>query len=159
MIFVTVGSQKFQFDRLIKWLDELIERKLIEEEVFAQIGYSEYIPQNFNYKRFLNQEEFKNKMESSTLIITHAGTGAIIKALKMEKKIIAVPRDKKYGEHVDNHQYEISDSFVKSGYILEAKDFDEMIHSIKNLDSFYPKKYISNTTKYIDYISNYIEEI
>ena len=33
MIFVTVGSQKFQFNRLLKKIDELIENKVINEEV------------------------------------------------------------------------------------------------------------------------------
>ena len=31
MIFVTVGSQKFQFNRLLKKIDELIENKVINE--------------------------------------------------------------------------------------------------------------------------------
>ena len=29
MIFVTLGSQKFQFDRLLQKLDELVERGVI----------------------------------------------------------------------------------------------------------------------------------
>ncbi len=38
MIFVTLGSQKFQFDRLLQKLDELVERGVITEEITAQIG-------------------------------------------------------------------------------------------------------------------------
>ena len=41
MIFITLGSQKFQFNRLLKTVDELVERGIIKEEVFAQIGYSD----------------------------------------------------------------------------------------------------------------------
>ena len=40
MIFITLGSQKFQFNRLLKTVDELVERGIIKEEVFAQIGFS-----------------------------------------------------------------------------------------------------------------------
>ena len=40
MIFVTVGSQKFPFDRLIKKVDEMIRENLIEEEVIIQTGTS-----------------------------------------------------------------------------------------------------------------------
>ena len=46
MIFITVGSQKFQFNRLLEQIDLLIENKIIKEEVFAQIGSSDYIPKN-----------------------------------------------------------------------------------------------------------------
>ena len=45
MIFVTLGSQKFQFDRLLRKIDELIDIGVITDEVFAQIGASTYIPQ------------------------------------------------------------------------------------------------------------------
>ena len=39
-IFITLGSQKFQFNRLLKAVDELCERGTIEAaDVFAQIGY------------------------------------------------------------------------------------------------------------------------
>ena len=42
MIFITLGSQKFQFDRLLKEVDRLIADGVIQEKVFAQIGASEY---------------------------------------------------------------------------------------------------------------------
>ena len=42
MIFITLGSQKFQFNRLLKAVDDLIEHKKIQDEVFAQTGYSDY---------------------------------------------------------------------------------------------------------------------
>lgn len=35
MIFITLGSQKFQFNRLLKAIDKLIEQGKIKEEVFA----------------------------------------------------------------------------------------------------------------------------
>ncbi len=47
MIFITLGSQKFQFNRLLKKIDNLIEIGVIQEEVFAQIGYSNYKPKNY----------------------------------------------------------------------------------------------------------------
>ena len=40
-IFITLGSQKFQFNRLLKAVDELCENQIVDaEDVFAQIGYS-----------------------------------------------------------------------------------------------------------------------
>lgn len=51
MIFVTLGSQKFQFDRLLKKLDELVEDGVIREEITAQIGASTYLPKHFPYVR------------------------------------------------------------------------------------------------------------
>lgn len=101
-IFITLGSQKFQFNRLLKAVDELCEKGTVDaEDVFAQIGYSDYLPKNFSYKKFLDRDEFSNEMEKANIVITHGGTGAIIGAVKRGKKVIAVPRLAKYGEHVD----------------------------------------------------------
>lgn len=49
MIFITLGSQKFQFNRLLKAVDELVAAGKIKDEVFAQIGYSDYKPMNYKY--------------------------------------------------------------------------------------------------------------
>ena len=61
MIFITLGSQKFQFNRLLQAVDELIEKGVIADEVFAQIGYSDYEPKYFEYKQFLDREEFEDQ--------------------------------------------------------------------------------------------------
>ena len=63
---------KFQFDRLLKEIDRLIEEKqLNSEEVFAQIGYSTYEPCHYSYQKFLNKEEFLNSIDKSEIIVTH----------------------------------------------------------------------------------------
>ena len=104
MIFVTVGSQKFQFNRLLKKIDELVEDGTIKEKVFAQVGVSDYKPKYYEYVDFMTQEEFNNKIDKADVVITHAGTGVIVNSVKKCKKVIGVPRLSKYGEHVDDHQ-------------------------------------------------------
>ena len=64
MIFVTLGSQKFQFNRILKEIDYLIEKNVIQEKVFAQIGASTYSPKLYEYKNFLNQNEFNTPIIS-----------------------------------------------------------------------------------------------
>ena len=122
MIFVTLGSQKFQFDRLLQAVDEL----KTDEEIFAQIGYSNYEPQNYEYKKFLDRDEFENVMDKADIVITHGGTGAIIGAVKKGKKVIAVPRLKKYGEHVDDHQLQLVEQFKDLNLICACKNVDKL---------------------------------
>ena len=83
MIFVAVGTQKFQLNRLLREIDELVKRGEISEEVFAQTGYSEYEPRNYNYKPFLDRDEFVKAIVESNLLITHSGVGTIITGLKL----------------------------------------------------------------------------
>ena len=73
MVFVAVGTQKFPFNRLLKAVDELIEQGRLEEEVFAQVGHSDYVPRNYAYKDFLSKEEFQSCIERCDLLITHSG--------------------------------------------------------------------------------------
>lgn len=156
MIFVTLGSQKFQFNRLLKEIDRLIEENKIIEEVFAQTGYSDYVPKNYKYKSFLDRNEFKDIMEKANKVITHGGTGAIVGAVKQGKKVIAVPRLEKYGEHVDDHQLQIIEEFKKMNFIKSANKIDELSEIISNIDRCEFYKYESNTKVIIDSIESFI---
>ena len=88
MILVITGTQKFQFDRLLRAVDDLIDRGVIQEEVFAQTGSSHYVPQNFKGQAYLSKEDLLSYMKQSDIIITHGGTASILDAVRMEKKVI-----------------------------------------------------------------------
>ena len=153
MIFVTLGSQKFQFNRLLKAVDEIDT----DEEIFAQIGYSDYKPQNYAYKGFLDREEYAKVMVLSDIVITHGGTGAIISAVKKGKKVIAVPRLKKYGEHVDDHQIQLVNQFTDLNLICPCVDCDiqKALNTVKK--STYAS-YQSNTARIIRSLEEFINE-
>lgn len=159
MIFVTVGSQKFQFNRLLKEVDELIETGKIKDEVFAQIGVSDYKPKNYKYKEFITQEEFNDYLNKADIIITHAGTGVIVNAIKKEKKVIGVPRLAKYGEHVDDHQIQLIKEFTDMNLIEACKDIKYLEQRIKNIKNKNFKKYKSNNDRFVQNIKEYIKEM
>ena len=156
MILITLESQKFQFNRLLIEIDRLVEEKKINEEVFAQIGYSDYRPKNYKYKEFLDRDEFAEIMSRCNKVITHGGTGAIVGAVKRGKKVIAVPRLAKYGEHVDDHQLQIIEQFTEMNFILGVKEVDEIENKLMNLDEECFKDYVSNTENIIKSIENYL---
>lgn len=157
MIFVTLGSQKFQFDRLLKKIDELIDKGIINDEVFAQIGASTYIPQKYKYTRFMDREEFSQYIENASLIVTHGGTGVIIGAVKKGKKVIAVPRLAKFGEHVDDHQLQLLHQFDDLGIICSCFDVDKLDESLKEVHNNVYKPYVSNTQSIIDSIEEFLD--
>lgn len=152
MIFVTLGSQKFQFDRLLKALDQLVKAGDITDEIFAQIGYSEYEPKYFSFSRFVDREEYGKCMDGSDIVITHGGTGAIVGAVKKGKKVIAVPRSKDYGEHVDNHQFQITGTFAERNMICMCTDCSKLSAVIKEAREKTFEPYVSNTETIINSI-------
>ena len=156
MIFVTLGSQKFQFDRLLIELDRLVEKEVLTEPIFAQIGYSTYQPQQYEYQKFLDHQVFNQKLNQCDLLITHGGSGAIVNALKMKKKVIAVPRLVKFNEHVDNHQEEIVDLFKNLNYIEAVYDIQNLGPAVSKtvMESF--EYFQSNSEAVIDEIEAFI---
>ena len=156
MIFVTLGSKKFQFNRLLMELDKLVEEKKISNDIFAQIGYSDYKPKNYEFKEFLDREQFAEIMERCEIVITHGGTGAIVGAVKREKKVIAVPRLAKFGEHVDDHQLQIIDQFTDMNFIVGVKETNEIYEALEQLKTIEFKKYISNTENIIKSIEEFL---
>lgn len=158
MIFVTLGSQKFQFNRMLVEIDKLIEKGKITDEVFAQIGASDYKPRKFKYKDFLTQDEFKDYMKNANLVITHAGTGAIVTALKNDKVVIAIPRLAKYGEHVDNHQIQLIDEFKELNFIEPVYEIEQLANALEVVKKNRYNKYVSNTKNIINDIEKFIEE-
>ena len=156
MIFVTLGTQKFQFNRLLKMIDQLIEEGVITERVFAQIGYSDYRPSNFNYENFLSREEFLLYMDECNKVITHGGTGAIISALKNGKKVIAMARMAEFGEHVDDHQVQIVEQFNELNLLLGVSSYEEMKNSLQEISFVDFRQYQSNTKVILNSLESFI---
>lgn len=120
MIFVTVGSRGYQFDRLFEKLDSLYEDGTLTEKMFAQVGMSEYKPKHYDYKDFITPEEFVQKIEEADIVVSHGASGSIMKALNAGKKVIAVTRLEKYNEHINDHQIQNNEAFSSNGYVLMA---------------------------------------
>ena len=106
----------------------------------------------------LTMEEFDTLMKKCDLLITHGGVGSIITGLKCNKRVIAVPRLAKYGEHVNDHQKQIIEKFSDNANIIGVEDLDDLGEALKKVKKFKPKKYKSNTNNMISLIEKIIDE-
>ena len=159
MIFVTVGTQKFKFDRLLRIVDEFIENGVICEKVFAQIGTCSYIPKNYEYVKFLSPEEYDKCLKDCSYVIAHAGVGSIHSALKLNKKILVVPRISKYNEHIDDHQCEIARKYGELGLCVVANGEDDFKLALDAIPKFISKRFSfidSNDSKILIDIDKYL---
>lgn len=135
LIFVTVGSRNYPFNRLFEKLDELFDRGILKEEMFAQIGTSTYCPKNYEYKDFISQEEFLEYVKKADIVVSHGASGSIMKALNAGKKVIAVTRLEKYGEHINDHQIQNNEAFSSNGYVLMADlELDDLGECFKKIN-------------------------
>ena len=134
MIFVTVGTHEQPFDRLLRKIDELVENKVLNEKVFVQIGYTNYRPKRFSYETLLTFKEMNNFAKEAKVVITHGGPGSTILASSYGKIPIVVPRQKKYGEHVDNHQVLFSKRLEEKKKVIAVYEMDDLAEKIINYD-------------------------
>lgn len=156
MIFVTVGTHDQGFERLVRKIDELVEEKKIKEKVIVQTGYTEYKPRKCKWFKFVSPGEFEKMCEKSDLIITHAGVGSIMTCLKLGKTAIVVPRLKKFNEHRDDHQLQITKELEKQGKILAVYDIDSLEKIISKSITWKPKR-LSKENKILSIVENYLE--
>lgn len=135
MIFVTVGAQ-MPFDRLVKTVDQWA-REHGRNDVFAQIGSTDYRPTNMQWTPFLSTDEFKQRYEAAKVIVAHAGTGSIITALQMGKPILIMPRRANLRETRNDHQVATSEQFRRFESVVVALDEKELITRLEGVDNLH----------------------
>lgn len=161
MIFVTVGTHEQQFNRLIKKIDQLKKDGHIKDDVFIQTGFSDYIPESCDWKKFLSYEEMIQKIKDAKIVITHGGPSSFILPLQYGKTPIVVPRMKKYDEHVNDHQVEFCRKYNSlNNNIIVVVNVDELN---SELFSIVVKKTLinsnSNTLIFCKRLSKVLEEV
>lgn len=104
-LFVTVGTHEQPFDRLMRAIDSLVDDdgEVHGLAVFCQYGYSTYVPRVAS-SAMLNASEFHEHMNNATVIVSHGGPGSIMPGLNGGHRMVLVPRQRRFGEHVDDHQ-------------------------------------------------------
>lgn len=158
MIFLTVGTQ-FPFDRLVKAVDEAVSQNGFNEKIFAQIGSSSYRPCSFDVVASMEQEVFDKHIHEASAIIAHAGIGTITMALENHKPLLVMPRLKKHGEVVNDHQVAIARKFEELGHILVAHTEEELPEKLEELRSFHPCPRKNQAEAVAERISKFLNEI
>ena len=158
MIFLTVGTQ-FPFDRLVKAVDKAAGTNGFDEQIVAQIGESSYCPENFEAVTSVEKAIFDQYFSRADGIISHAGMGTITMALDHRKPLLVMPRLKKYGEVVNDHQLAIARKFEKLGYLLVAYNVEDVPVKMKRLKSFVPQERRPCPDVVAAHISMFLDEL
>jgi len=140
VILVTVGTHTQGFRRLIEATDDLAARGVIREPVEAQIGCTDYEPRVLSWSRSFPYDEFYRKVAAARLVITHAGAGIIILCRREGKRMIVAPRQKKFGEHTNDHQLELAREIEEQGLAPVVYDMDDLPRALKEAAGNNPAK-------------------
>lgn len=132
MIFVTVGTQQ-PFDRLVSGVDAWAAERG-RNDIFAQIGVSNYLPKNIRFVRFMSPAEYRQAISTASCIAAHAGMGSIISALEYGKPIIVMPKRADLRETRGDHQLATAKRFCGMRGIPVVYDKDELFDALDRLD-------------------------
>lgn len=158
MIFVTVGTQDKPFTRIIKAVEDAVKEGEITDEVIVQSGNTKYESEYIKILSYIPFEEFESFMSKADIIITHGGVGSILSAVKLKKKVIAVPRLEKYKEHINDHQLQVIKKMAEDGYILSCEDENDIAQRIEEAKNFEPKDFKSNRENFITNFEKVLQE-
>lgn len=135
MIFVTVGTHEQPFNRLVQEIDNLKRDGVITEDVIIQTGYSTYEPKYCKWDKLIPYKQMIKNVEDARIVITHGGPASFIMPLQIGKTPIVVPRQKKFDEHVNDHQVEFARNVAKRmGTIIPVEEITKLKDIILSYD-------------------------
>ena len=163
MIFVTVGTHEQPFNRLIKAVDELKRDGVITEDVIIQTGFSTYEPKYCQWSKLIPYQQMIKNVVDARIVITHGGPASFVMPLQIGKTPIVVPRQKKYDEHVNDHQVEFARNVSeRMGTIIPVEDISDLGKIIKNYDEIVANMghgMSSNNEKFCDELKKIVNEL
>ena len=131
MIFVSVGTPEKPFNRLIEGVDNIAD--IVGERILAQIGFATYIPKKIEFFKFCPHEEMLSNIKAASIVISQSGFGIIGDSIKLQKPMILVPREIRYGEAIDK-QYELAEYLASQNEsILCVRDVSLLIDAIAKI--------------------------
>jgi beta-1,4-N-acetylglucosaminyltransferase len=154
LIFVTVGGMR-AFERLVIAMDRVAGE--LDEEVVIQTGSTDYEPENCKYFKFMAADEMEELYASTRVVVCHAGIGTILTAMQHNKPLILVPRMKRYGEHIDDHQLEIAREMESRGatVVYDVNDLKSAVEDVNMMSIKFESEttLISRLKEYLDRMS------
>jgi len=124
MLLITVGTEQYQFNALMHWIELLIKYQLINENVLVQYGFSTHLPDGSTAYRNLSEQDFLNFVDRASLIISHCDENIAQLLEDKDTPYVLVPRLQRFREHIDNRQMEIADEFEHRGVAIARSPGD-----------------------------------
>lgn len=118
-VFVTLGTiHPYRFDALV---DKVLESGFASESTIWQLGVTDRIDLPGQVYDQMPADEFARAAKKADIVVTHAGVGTVMQLLELGKSPVVVPREKSRGEHVDDHQFQISELLVERNLAVVAR--------------------------------------
>ncbi len=120
--FVAVGTHRQPYTRLLEIVTRGIDEGLLPGPVRAQIGPAPWSAPGAQASPHVSREELEAAVRSAAVVVCHGGAGIISSALAAGRRPIVVPRRAALGEHVDDHQFQLTRKLADWGLVVAVED-------------------------------------
>lgn len=119
MILVTVGSTLFPFARMTTLVEHLVHILPHNETIIFQYGHTSphFLDKQIKPYAFMPHAMILSHMSKSRLIICHGGPATIYQALSFGKIPWVLPREVRFGEHLNDHQVDFA-AFMEKHHLI-----------------------------------------
>jgi UDP-N-acetylglucosamine transferase subunit ALG13 len=135
LIFVALGTHEQPFERALDIVGPLAD----EHELVIQHGHT---PPRAGLRAewidFRAYDEIVELMRGSDAVVCHAGVGTIMTALSIGKHPVVLPRLAAHGEHVDDHQLQITTTFADRGVVVACLTPSEIADALERAGALPP---------------------
>ena len=158
MNLVITGTEVHPFGRLIAEVDRIAASGTLAAPFFVQLGHNKQEPKHCEWKNFIGFGEMCALIESSRSIVTHAGAGSTLLCIQCGKRPIIVPRQKKFGEHVDDHQVVFARRLREFDLVDLVEDMAELETALRDQQQDAAGRKLPVPRKLVGYLENLLAE-
>lgn len=125
---VTIGSEKYSFGRALR----AVQESSAALDVSWQTGNTPVHDEVLlgEVRAWWPGDELAARAHAVDVVVTHAGVGSILMALRTGSCPVVIPRMKRYNEHIDDHQWELARLLETRGVVIVAKPGDDIADCI-----------------------------
>ncbi len=154
-MFATVGAT-LPFDRLVAMVAAAHADGRTPSSLVIQVGEGGMRPDGIECHETLPFGDVGALLQTADIVVCHGGTGSIITALRAGCHVIVVPREFARGEHYDDHQLEIAETFADRGCIQLARDDASLRAALAAVSSRTPVMATTDPAALIDWLATYL---
>lgn len=129
--FISVGNSKQHFLRLLDAVSTNIE--LLPTPILIQRGHTPFVNQKCEVKDFIDMDSFVTVVANAEVLILQAGAGCVFHSIKMGKIPILMPREKRFNEHVNDHQIAFARSLHEEHKVIMIQNSIELPAAIASV--------------------------
>ncbi|MET3724067.1 beta-1,4-glucuronosyltransferase WelK [Sphingomonas trueperi] len=141
LTFATVGAT-LPFPRLVQAVLDLKRAGGLPGKLVLQYGDQDLadpgIP-DVEIRRTIPFDDLQLLLRDADMVICHGGTGSLVTALRAGCRVVAFPRRFDLGEHYDDHQEEIAQTFADRGLLQAVRDETKLGEAVAAAKASEPK--------------------